>query len=62
MHLAGAEQKSRVFRLQRLDGGTIDTALRYSATRALCASAAASAAAVEAARDIDRVGLAAIRP
>ncbi len=35
MHLAGAEQKSHVFRLNRLDGGTIDTALRYSATRAL---------------------------
>jgi len=35
MHLAGAEQKEHVFRLDRLDGGTIDTPLRYSATRTL---------------------------
>src|SRR5216684_2350157 len=39
MHLAGAEQKSHVFRLDRLDGGTIETALRYSATRELCGRA-----------------------
>ena len=36
MHLAGAEQKSRVFRLDRLDGGTVETMLRYGATRELC--------------------------
>jgi hypothetical protein len=36
MHLAGAEQKNHVFRLNRLDGGTIDTGLRYGATRELC--------------------------
>ena len=35
MHLAGAEQKNHVFRLNRLDGGTIDTKLRYAATREL---------------------------
>ena len=35
MHLAGAEQKDHVFRLDRLDRGTIDTQLRYSATRNL---------------------------
>jgi hypothetical protein len=32
---AGAEQKNHVFRLDRLGGGTIDTQLRYSATRDL---------------------------
>ena len=37
MHLAGADQKDRVFRLSRLDGGVVETMLRYSATRALCA-------------------------
>jgi hypothetical protein len=36
MHLAGTEQKTHVFRLDRLDGGTVDTALRYNATRELC--------------------------
>jgi hypothetical protein len=35
MHLAGAEQKSHVFRLNRLDGGTIDTRLRYADTHDL---------------------------
>ncbi len=39
IHLAGAEQKSHVFRLDRLQGGTIDTALRYGATRELCGGA-----------------------
>jgi hypothetical protein len=38
MHLAGPVQKTHVFRLQRLDGGTIDTSLRYSESRALCQS------------------------
>jgi hypothetical protein len=36
MHLAGAEQKNHTFRLARLDGGTIETQLRYGATRELC--------------------------
>lgn len=36
MHLAGPEQKNHVFRLDRLDGGTVDTVLRYGATRDLC--------------------------
>jgi hypothetical protein len=44
MHLAGAEQKSHVFRLARLDGGTIDTPLRYRVARALCRSTLGSAA------------------
>ena len=36
MHLAGPEQKTHLFQLDRLDGGTVETSLRYSATRALC--------------------------
>ena len=39
MHLAGAEQKNHVFRLDRLDGGTVETSLRYGATRRLCGHA-----------------------
>ncbi len=39
MHLAGPEQKDHVFRLARLDGGTLDTRLRYRDTRELCAGA-----------------------
>jgi hypothetical protein len=35
MHLAGEQQKSQVFRLRRLDGGEVETSLRYSETRAL---------------------------
>jgi len=35
MHLAGAASKSHTFRLPRLDGGEIETSLRYSETRAL---------------------------
>jgi hypothetical protein len=35
MHLAGEAQKSQVFRLRRLDGGDVETSLRYSETRAL---------------------------
>ena len=37
MHLAGPEQKSHVFQLNTLDGGTVETSLRYSVSRALCA-------------------------
>ena len=36
MHLAGAEQKTHVFRVDRLDGGVVETSLRYSESRALC--------------------------
>jgi hypothetical protein len=36
MHLAGREQKTQVFRLSRLDGGTVETSLRYSESRTLC--------------------------
>ena len=36
MHLAGREQKTQLFRLDRLDGGTIETSLRFSESRALC--------------------------
>lgn len=36
MHLAGPAQKTQRFRLNRLDGGTVETMLRYGETRALC--------------------------
>jgi hypothetical protein len=36
LHLAGREQKNRAFRLDRLDGGTVETSLRYGDTRELC--------------------------
>jgi hypothetical protein len=36
MHLAGHEQKDHLFTVQRLDGGTIVTSLRYGDSRALC--------------------------
>jgi hypothetical protein len=36
MHLAGPDQKSGVFRLDRLDGGTVETSLRYGESRAMC--------------------------
>jgi hypothetical protein len=36
MHLAGPEQKSHVFRLARLEGGTVETSLRYGESRVLC--------------------------
>jgi hypothetical protein len=36
MHLAGEAAKSHMFRLRRLDGGEVETSLRYSETRALC--------------------------
>jgi hypothetical protein len=35
MHLAGEAAKSHQFRLRRLDGGELETSLRYSETRAL---------------------------
>jgi hypothetical protein len=35
MHLAGTEQKTQRFALRCLDGGTVETMLRYSATRDL---------------------------
>jgi hypothetical protein len=43
MHLAGPDQKNHVFRLERLGGGTVETGLRYSDTRELCAAPAAAA-------------------
>jgi hypothetical protein len=36
MHLAGPVQKTHVFRLNRLDGGAVETSLRYGESRALC--------------------------
>jgi hypothetical protein len=36
MHLAGREQKTQTFRLDRLDGGTVETSLRFSESRVLC--------------------------
>jgi hypothetical protein len=36
MHLAGREQKTHIFRLNQLDGGTVEISLRYSESRALC--------------------------
>jgi hypothetical protein len=40
IHLAGAEAKTHVFRLERLGGGTVETSLRYSESRALCTPSA----------------------
>ena len=40
MHLAGTEQKEKVFTLTRLEGGTIKTGLRYHDTQALRHAAA----------------------
>ena len=37
MHLAGRDQKSGIHRLDRLDGGTVETSLRYGESRVLCA-------------------------
>jgi hypothetical protein len=36
MHLAGPDQKQHIFRLNRLDGGFVETSLRYSDSRAIC--------------------------
>ncbi|HTZ36597.1 MAG TPA: hypothetical protein VMB84_11265 [Stellaceae bacterium] len=44
VHLAGREQKNKLFRLACLDGGTIETSLRYAESRAVCAPAAARVA------------------
>jgi hypothetical protein len=38
MHLAGPDQKMHVFRLNRLDGGFVETSLRYSDSRTICPS------------------------
>jgi hypothetical protein len=40
MHLAGREQKAHVFQLNRLDGGTVETSLRYGESRSLCGRSA----------------------
>jgi hypothetical protein len=42
MHLAGADQKNKIFRLDRLEGGTVETSLRFSESRALCDRAASA--------------------
>jgi hypothetical protein len=39
MHLAGPDQKSGTFWLDRLDGGTVETSLRYGESRAVCRAA-----------------------
>lgn len=44
MHLAGREQKTQRFQLHRLEGGTVETGLRYRDTRALCAAPVAVSA------------------
>jgi hypothetical protein len=44
MHLAGPEQKTHVFRIRRLDGGIVETGLRYSDSRALGVAALAEPA------------------
>lgn len=36
MHLAGRDQKTGRFELARLDGGTVETSLRYGESRGLC--------------------------
>jgi hypothetical protein len=36
MHLAGRDHKTGVHRLERLDGGTVETSLRYGESRAVC--------------------------
>lgn len=42
MHLAGREQKTQIFRLACLDGGSVETSLRYADSRALCSAIAAA--------------------
>jgi hypothetical protein len=42
MHLAGADQKNKIFRLDCLGGGTVETSLRFSESRALCGRAASA--------------------
>ncbi|HEV2187924.1 MAG TPA: hypothetical protein VGR70_11995 [Stellaceae bacterium] len=37
MHLAGRDQKTGIHRLDRLDGGTVETSFRYGESRALAA-------------------------
>jgi hypothetical protein len=36
VHLSGRDQKNKVFRLNCLGGGTVETSLRYGESRALC--------------------------
>jgi hypothetical protein len=36
MHLAGADAKNKIFRLDCVAGGTVETSLRYSESRAVC--------------------------
>jgi len=51
VHLAGAEQKNKIFRLDRLDGGAVETSLRFSESRALCGRAACAGCAASAPGD-----------
>ena len=53
MHLAGREQKTHVFHLARLDGGTVETSLRYGESRVLCDASMTQAAAPAGARPPD---------
>ena len=39
LHLAGAEQKTKIFQVERLGGGAVETSLRYGASRAVCETA-----------------------
>jgi hypothetical protein len=43
LHLAGREQKDKVFRLDTLDGEAVETSLRYGKSRELCARATKTA-------------------
>lgn len=56
MHLAGAEQKSKIFQLDRLadgrlEGVAVETSLRFSESRALCGLAASADCAASAPND-----------
>jgi len=42
IHLAGTDQKNKMFRLDCLEGGTVETVLRFSESRALCGQAASA--------------------
>jgi len=44
VHLAGTDSKDHTFRLARLDGGTVETQLRFRTTRELCGRPLAASA------------------
>lgn len=65
VHLAGAEAKSKIFHLNRLDDGTVETSLRFSESRELCGRAAfadCAANAPDGGGDTPRLHLAASEP